>query len=83
MIAAIARLNGGRLAIRNLPDFETTGLELISPAPVIYQDAEQDRERPDQNQVESEPDIVGAHGHAKGLKEFRTRNAKRCPEENQ
>ena len=31
MIAAIARLNGGRLAIRNLPDFETTGLELISP----------------------------------------------------
>jgi len=31
MIAAIVRLNGGRLATRNLPDFETTGLELISP----------------------------------------------------
>jgi len=31
MIAAIARINGGRLAIRNLPDFATTGLELISP----------------------------------------------------
>jgi predicted nucleic acid-binding protein len=31
MIAAIARLNGVRLATRNLPDFETTGLELISP----------------------------------------------------
>jgi predicted nucleic acid-binding protein len=31
MIAAIARLNGGRLATRKLPDFETTGLELISP----------------------------------------------------
>ena len=31
MIAAIARLNGGRLATRNLPDFETTGLELLSP----------------------------------------------------
>jgi predicted nucleic acid-binding protein len=31
MIAAIARLNGGRLATRNLPDFETTGLELICP----------------------------------------------------
>ena len=30
MIAAIAR-NGGRLATRNLPDFETTGLELICP----------------------------------------------------
>jgi predicted nucleic acid-binding protein len=29
--AAIARRNGGRLATRNLPDFETTGLELISP----------------------------------------------------
>ncbi|MDH0117917.1 type II toxin-antitoxin system VapC family toxin (plasmid) [Agrobacterium pusense] len=31
MIAAIARINGGRLATRNLKDFETTGLELISP----------------------------------------------------
>jgi predicted nucleic acid-binding protein len=31
MIAAIARINGGRLATRNLPDFETTGLELIRP----------------------------------------------------
>ncbi|MFE0017724.1 type II toxin-antitoxin system VapC family toxin [Mesorhizobium sp. NPDC059054] len=31
MVAAIARLNGGRLATRNLKDFETTGLELISP----------------------------------------------------
>ncbi|NLS19370.1 type II toxin-antitoxin system VapC family toxin [Rhizobium sp. P40RR-XXII] len=31
MIAAIARVNGGRLATRNLPDFHTTGLELISP----------------------------------------------------
>jgi predicted nucleic acid-binding protein len=29
MIAAIARLNGGRLATRNSRDFETTGLELI------------------------------------------------------
>ncbi len=31
MIAAIARVNGGRLATRNLGDFQTTGLELISP----------------------------------------------------
>jgi predicted nucleic acid-binding protein len=31
MIAAIARVNGGRLATRNLSDFGTTGLELISP----------------------------------------------------
>ncbi|KQS87533.1 MULTISPECIES: type II toxin-antitoxin system VapC family toxin [unclassified Rhizobium] len=31
MIAAIARVNGGRLATRNLSDFCTTGLELISP----------------------------------------------------
>ncbi|MEB2846597.1 PIN domain-containing protein [Rhizobiales bacterium RZME27] len=31
MIAAIARVNGGRLATRNLKDFKTTGLELISP----------------------------------------------------
>ncbi|WP_320203778.1 type II toxin-antitoxin system VapC family toxin [Agrobacterium rosae] len=31
MIAAIARINGGRLASRNLKNFETTGLELISP----------------------------------------------------
>ena len=31
MIAAIARINGGRLATRNLPDFETAGLELICP----------------------------------------------------
>jgi len=31
MIAAIARINGGRLATRNLPDFETTALELICP----------------------------------------------------
>jgi predicted nucleic acid-binding protein len=30
MIAAIARVNGGRLATRNLGDFATTGLELIS-----------------------------------------------------
>ena len=31
MIAAIARIHGGRLATRNLADFRTTGLELISP----------------------------------------------------
>lgn len=31
IIAAIALVNGGRLATRNLRDFETTGLELISP----------------------------------------------------
>lgn len=31
MIAAIARVNSGRLATRNLADFATTGLDLISP----------------------------------------------------
>ena len=31
MIAAIARVNGGRLATRNLADFQTAGLELMSP----------------------------------------------------
>jgi predicted nucleic acid-binding protein len=31
MIAAIARINGGRLATRNVTDFATTGLTLISP----------------------------------------------------
>jgi predicted nucleic acid-binding protein len=31
MIAAIARVNGGRLATRNVKDFETTGLALVSP----------------------------------------------------
>lgn len=31
MIAAIARVNGGRLATRNLADFGTTGLDLVSP----------------------------------------------------
>lgn len=31
MIAAIAHVNGGRLATRNLSDFGTTGLVLISP----------------------------------------------------
>lgn len=31
MIAAIAKVNGGRLATRNLADFETTGLNLVSP----------------------------------------------------
>ena len=31
MIAAIARINGGRLATRNLADFETTDLQLICP----------------------------------------------------
>ena len=31
MIAAIARVNGGRLATRNLSDFDTTSLDLISP----------------------------------------------------
>lgn len=31
MIAAIARVNSGRLATRNLMDFRTTGLDLISP----------------------------------------------------
>lgn len=31
IIAAIALVNGGRLATRNLRDFETTGLDLISP----------------------------------------------------
>ena len=31
IIAAIARINGGGLATRNLPDFEATGIELICP----------------------------------------------------
>ncbi|UVC10333.1 type II toxin-antitoxin system VapC family toxin [Rhizobium sp. TH2] len=31
MIAAIALVNRGKLATRNVRDFETTGLELISP----------------------------------------------------
>lgn len=31
MIAAIARVNGGRLATRNLRDFADTGLDLVSP----------------------------------------------------
>lgn len=31
MIAAISRVNGGRLATRNLGDFDTTGLKLFSP----------------------------------------------------
>jgi predicted nucleic acid-binding protein len=31
MIAAIAQVNGGRLATRNLSDFATTALQLISP----------------------------------------------------
>lgn len=31
MIAAIAKVNGGSLATRNLADFEVTGLNLISP----------------------------------------------------
>lgn len=31
MIAAIAHVNGGRLATRNLTDFATTGLDLTSP----------------------------------------------------
>jgi predicted nucleic acid-binding protein len=31
MIAAITRINSGRLATRNLADFATTGLELICP----------------------------------------------------
>ena len=31
MIAAIAHINGGRLATRNLTDFKATGLELVSP----------------------------------------------------
>jgi len=31
MIAAIARVNGGRLATRNLTDFVTTELDLTSP----------------------------------------------------
>ena len=31
MIAAIARVNGGRLATRNLNDFGTTSLDLTSP----------------------------------------------------
>ncbi len=31
MIAAITRINGGRLATRNLTDFATTGLDLVSP----------------------------------------------------
>lgn len=31
MIAAIARVNGGRLATRNLNDFSLANLELISP----------------------------------------------------
>lgn len=31
MIAAIAKVNGGRLATRNLAHFQTTGLVLVSP----------------------------------------------------
>lgn len=31
MIAAITRVNGGRLATRNLSDFQAAGVDLISP----------------------------------------------------
>ncbi len=31
MIAAIAKVNGGRLATRNRADFQQTDLDLISP----------------------------------------------------
>lgn len=31
MIAAITRINGGRLATRNVSDFATTGLDVASP----------------------------------------------------
>jgi predicted nucleic acid-binding protein len=31
MIAAIARVHSGQLATRNIKDFETTGLDLVSP----------------------------------------------------
>ncbi len=31
MIAAIAMINGGRLATRNVKDFKDTGLTLINP----------------------------------------------------
>jgi predicted nucleic acid-binding protein len=31
MIAAIARVNGGRLATRNLADFRGAGVEMVSP----------------------------------------------------
>jgi predicted nucleic acid-binding protein len=31
MIVAIVRTDGGRLATRNLPDFATTGIELVCP----------------------------------------------------
>jgi predicted nucleic acid-binding protein len=31
MIAAIARINGGRLATRNSSDFATTGLDVVCP----------------------------------------------------
>jgi predicted nucleic acid-binding protein len=31
MIAAIARVNGARLATRNIADFATTGLDLVNP----------------------------------------------------
>jgi predicted nucleic acid-binding protein len=31
MIAAIARVNGGSLATRNVADFRATGLDLVSP----------------------------------------------------
>jgi predicted nucleic acid-binding protein len=31
MIAAIARVNGGRLATRNGSDFESAGLDIVSP----------------------------------------------------
>jgi len=31
MIAAIARVNGGKLATRNIRDFENCGIEIVSP----------------------------------------------------
>ena len=31
MIAAIAKVNGGKLATRNVPEFATTGLNIVSP----------------------------------------------------
>lgn len=31
MIAAIAKVNGGRLGTRNIADFRTAGLDLVSP----------------------------------------------------
>src|SRR6478672_2545551 len=62
---------------------EAIGLEFMLPTPEINENAPQHCRRPDQDQIQCQPDVIRGRGHAKSCEKFRTRDAEGRAEKKQ